>query len=90
MAEDTRAVVGQFVRGKMPKVELGDDQDFFQLGFVNSLFAMELVMFVENRFGLRVPNDELRRENFRSVSAISDLVDRLTPAREPVPQEATA
>jgi len=77
---DARDRIRDFISGRFPQITFDDDQDIFEMGFVNSLFAMELVMFVERAFGVRVPNTELRRENFRSVTAITDVVERITAA----------
>ncbi len=55
-----------------------DDDDIFAKGFVNSLFAMELVLFVEKEFGITVANEDLDIAHFRSVNAIAALVDRKT------------
>jgi acyl carrier protein len=65
-----------FLREKTKHSDLGDAEDYFQKGFVNSLFAMQLVLFVEKEFQLRVGDDDLTLENFNSVNAISDLVAR--------------
>jgi acyl carrier protein len=46
------------------------------MGFVNSLFAMQLVLFVEKEFDVRVENDDLDLENFRSANAIVRFVER--------------
>jgi methoxymalonate biosynthesis acyl carrier protein len=67
-----------FVRGRYPQAEIEASHDIFSLGFVNSLFAMELVMFVEKTFGVTIPNEELRIDNFRTADAMAELVDRLT------------
>lgn len=56
--------------------ELNDDADIFGLGFVNSLFAMQLVMFVEREFGITVENEDLNMENFQSVNAIVKFVEK--------------
>lgn len=56
--------------------DLKDDDDIFALGFVNSLFAMQLVMFVEKEFDLTVEDQDLNTDNFRSLSAIASLVER--------------
>jgi acyl carrier protein len=56
--------------------ELQDDDDIFSIGAVNSLFAMQLVMFVEKEFGLKVHDDDLDIDNFRSLNALTDLVKR--------------
>jgi acyl carrier protein len=76
MADDIRG----FVHAKFPHVTILDDQDIFALGFVNSLFAMELVMFLEQRFGFQIANDELELDNFRTVRAMERLVGRSLPA----------
>jgi methoxymalonate biosynthesis acyl carrier protein len=68
----TREFVGRFVRGH----DLGDDEDIFATGFVNSMFAMQLVQFVESQFGVTVESEDLDLENFRSVAAIAALVER--------------
>lgn len=75
---DEQTVLG-FIRARFPQVEIDAGQDIFELGFVNSLFAMELVMFVEKEFGVTIPNDELRIDNFRSATAMGQLVGRLRP-----------
>ena len=82
MSDDVRSQVRGFIAARFPQVTLPDDQDLFAMGFINSLFAMELVMFVEQQFAVRVPNDELKRDNFRTVDAVVDLVGRIVPAVE--------
>jgi len=55
---------------------VGDEDDIFALGFANSLFAMQLVAFVEGHFRIDIDSDDLEIDNFRSVAAISGLVER--------------
>jgi methoxymalonate biosynthesis acyl carrier protein len=73
-----RADIRGFILGRFPNAGIADDEDIFERGYVNSLFAMELVLFVEKHFGIAIPNDELSIESFRTIDAISDLVDRLS------------
>jgi methoxymalonate biosynthesis acyl carrier protein len=56
--------------------EFQEDEDIFALGFVNSLFAMQLVIFVEKEFSIAVENEDLDFENFRTINAIAQLVER--------------
>jgi acyl carrier protein len=70
----TRAFIAKFFQN----VELQDSDDIFELGFVNSLFAMQLVLFVEAEFGFTVENDDLDIGNFRSIDAIVHLVESKT------------
>jgi acyl carrier protein len=69
-----------FIEAKYPQAVVNDDQDIFALGFVNSLFALELVMFVEKTFGFQVPNEEIKLDNFRTIAAMEQLVARHSAA----------
>lgn len=80
MSDNAKDQILTFVRGRYPQAVIDESQDIFALGFVNSLFAMELVMFVEKTFGLTIPNDELRIDNFRTANAMAELVSRLSAA----------
>lgn len=66
--------IEQFLRGRIKNIELDDDADYFALGFVNSLFAMQLVLFVEKEFQIAVEDEDLRIENFNSISALTNFV----------------
>lgn len=70
--QQIREFVSRFVRGH----DLGDGDDIFATGFVNSMFAMQLVQFVETTFGITVESDDLEIDNFRSIDAIAALVER--------------
>ena len=43
---------------------------------LNSLFAMQLVLFVEKTFDIQVANEDLNFQNFKSLNAIVDFVER--------------
>lgn len=70
--QQIRDFVSRFVRGH----DLGDGEDIFATGFVNSMFAMQLVQFVESTFGITVESDDMEIDNFRSIDAIAALVER--------------
>lgn len=58
------------------EAEFTDSDNIFKLGFVNSLFAMKLLNFVETEFGITVDNEEINITNFSSVNNIVSLVQR--------------
>ena len=70
--QQIREFVSRFVRG----YDLKDGEDIFATGFVNSMFAMQLVQFVETTFGITVESDDMEIDNFRSIDAITALVER--------------
>lgn len=70
------AILREFISKYIENGRLSDDDDLFSSGYVNSLFAMELVTFVERRFNIRIENEELNIDNFRSINAIASLVSK--------------
>jgi methoxymalonate biosynthesis acyl carrier protein len=85
MTTDPRPDLRSFLGSRFPQVELADEEDIFALGFVNSLFAMELVMFIERVFRFEVPNEDLTLDNFRSIKTMAELIGRHRPV-EAAPQ----
>lgn len=74
--ETTKVCIKAFLARYLQSIVLQDEQDIFSLGFINSLFAMQLVLFVEKEFGIEVSNEDLDIDNFRSVNAIATLIER--------------
>ena len=58
--------------------DLQPDEDIFANGFVNSMFAMQLVLFVEQEFQISIENEDLEFENFRTINSIANLIERKT------------
>lgn len=73
---DPGAEIREFILRRHPDVHLDEHTDIFELGFITSLFGIQLVMFIENSFGIRIPNEQLRLDNLRTVAAMSALVER--------------
>ncbi len=65
-----REFLGEFVR----QAELSDTDDMFAAGYVNSLFAMQLILFLEAEFGIQVEDADLELDNFRSIERIEQFV----------------
>lgn len=53
------------------------DQDIFDSGLVTSMFAMELVVHLEQTYGIAVAGPDLRLDNFRTPRSMAALVTRL-------------
>ena len=74
--EENREKIRAFMNKFFKRPDLKDDDNIFAMGFVNSLFAMQLVMFLEKEFAIKVGNKDLDLKNFNSVNAITDLIVR--------------
>jgi methoxymalonate biosynthesis acyl carrier protein len=62
---------------KRIKTEVAPDQDLFKSGLVSSMFAMELVVHLEEAYDIAIIGPELKLDNFRNVEAMTSLVLRL-------------
>ncbi len=68
-----RSFLNQFISKDMT-----DDQDIFAGGFVNSLFATQLVLFIEENFDMIIESEDLVLDNFKSVDAIDGFISAKT------------
>jgi methoxymalonate biosynthesis acyl carrier protein len=75
-ATDTTTRVKAFLAHVIPDHELREEEDIFASGYVNSLFAMQLVLFIEQEFHVALEDADMDTENFRTVAAIAHLVAR--------------
>jgi methoxymalonate biosynthesis acyl carrier protein len=74
--DEIRAFIGKHVGG----ADVADDEDLFELGYVNSLFAVQIVMFVQNTLGVPVSDNDLDIKNFSSIAQIEAFVTAKRPA----------
>ncbi|MER5513273.1 acyl carrier protein [Streptomyces sp. NPDC002763] len=58
------------------------DDDYFAQGLADSLFALELVTFVESRFALTVEVEDLDLDSFRTANRVTEFVRRKIAAPE--------
>jgi len=56
-----------------------DEASFLEEGIVDSMGIMELVMFVEEQFGITVEDEELVPDNFDSVRRLSAYIRAKSP-----------
>jgi methoxymalonate biosynthesis acyl carrier protein len=76
MNDAERTAVREFIAQHTGGTQIGDEEDMFANGLVSSLFAVQLVMWVERNFGTPIDGADLDFVNIRSVSAIASFVDR--------------
>jgi acyl carrier protein len=67
--------VRQFVTGHLGEQHIDDEEDLFDSGLASSLFAVQIVMWVEKTFHLPLTRDDLDIARFRSIGAIAAFVD---------------
>ena len=70
----TTTIRGWLQENVMGSRDVPDDYPLIENGVLTSLQTVELVMFMEDRFGIMVEDEELNEENFGSIRAIAELV----------------
>ncbi|MFC0105731.1 acyl carrier protein [Kibdelosporangium aridum] len=73
---DTATAIRDFLRQRTG-TDVPDEQDLFASGLVSSIFAMELVVHLEQTFGVAITGSNLKLDNFRTVALMAGLVERL-------------
>jgi acyl carrier protein len=58
------------------EMDLSDEDNIFEKGVVNSLFAMKLLIYIESEFNITVLNHEMEISNFNSVNNIDNFIKR--------------
>jgi acyl carrier protein len=71
-----KEAVRNFINSSINIDTLGDDENLFESGIVNSLFAVQLMTFVENKFGIEIGMEDLEIANFKSINATAAFVAR--------------
>jgi D-alanine--poly(phosphoribitol) ligase subunit 2 len=56
------------------------DVDLLETGLIDSIGLVELILQLEDRFGVSLPMDALEIADFRSINTITDLITRLSTA----------
>ncbi len=75
---ETRAIIREHILKEILQqdVPLRDDTPLIEEGYLTSLQAVELVMFLEQRFGIQIDPEEVNEDEFRSLDTIAGLVER--------------
>ena len=55
---------------------LKEDTSFLENGIIDSTGVLELVMFIEETYGISVEDDDIVPENLDSISKIAEYVQR--------------
>lgn len=73
---DYKQIIRQFFSRFFRTDELGDADDVFAGGYVNSLFAIQLIAWLEKEFAITIEDDDLQLTNFSTIDAIAQMLER--------------
>ncbi len=72
----TTEKIRAFILSSIHIPDLADDDNLFESGIVNSLFAVEMMTFLEKTFSIEVAPEDLDMANFHSIHAAAEFVLR--------------
>jgi phosphopantetheine-binding len=55
--------------------QITEDTDLFQTGIIHSLFAVQLVVFIEKAFHLELEEEDLTQEHMKTIRDIAKLIE---------------
>ena len=77
MANEITEALGQYVATqilKQPNRALKADEALISSGLIDSFSLVDLGLFVEERFGVRLDDSELNAGTFDSLAQLADLI----------------
>lgn len=83
MTQDTftiRQKVKQYVLQETfaEKNKIQNNSLIFKEGYFDSMGFIRLITFIEEEFGIKIIDADLTEENFESINALTDFIDRKT------------
>jgi len=60
---------------KQPKRSIGDSESLISTGLIDSFSLMDLALFVEDTFGVRIEDTELNADTFDNLTQLTSLIE---------------
>lgn len=70
--------VANFLKRCTKREQFDHGQSFQEMGIVNSLLMMQLILFIEKEFELTVGNEDLRNNTLSSINNIVEYIEHRT------------
>jgi acyl carrier protein len=79
--QQIREILSRNGRLAVPIENLDDNSDLFAAG-LDSLAIVNVLMSLEDRFDIELPDDMLQRRSFATIASIDSVVAQLAPEPE--------
>lgn len=74
VSDQIRAYIQDNFLYMRPSYVLGADVGLLEAGVIDSMGVMELVVFLQDQFGIEIADDEITAEHLGTLRAMSDFV----------------
>jgi acyl carrier protein len=79
LTNDISIQLAQFIATeilKQPGRAIAEDETLISSGLVDSFSLVDLALFVEDKFGVRIDDTELKADAFDTLAQLIDLISR--------------
>jgi acyl carrier protein len=76
MVGTLRDYVANELMTEKPSEPIGENDNLLSSGALDSMGLLQLVAFIEDKFGVTISSDEFHPDNFQSLSAIANLIEK--------------
>ena len=83
--DETQALIREFVLRQFPlakKRQIQDNEHLLENGIVDSLGVLDVVTFLEEKFHIKVLDEDLVPENFKDIETLTRFVRQRSSAAE--------
>lgn len=81
--QEYKTALADFIKQELLKgrnVKLDDELDLLSAGVIDSLGILRMVAFMEERFGVKVPDEDVVFENFQNIKVMAEYIAAKKPA----------
>jgi acyl carrier protein len=78
MQDDIRAELKGYLTGEIlndPTYPLGDDEPLITSGLIDSFSLVDIALWAEGAYGVKIDDTELTADNFDTVAELAALID---------------
>jgi len=61
---------------KQPKRVIKEDEKIISSGLIDSFNLVDLALFIEDKFGVRIDDSELNAQTFDTLAQLADLIEQ--------------
>lgn len=75
---DRKTALIDFVKNEVMRnknAKLDENEDLLSAGILDSLAILQLVAYIEDQFGIKVPDEDVVFENFQSINSLTTYLD---------------
>jgi acyl carrier protein len=74
---DRKTILMDYIKNEIMRnrnARLVEDEDLLGSGILDSLAILQMVAFIDEQFGIEVPDQDVVYENFNSVQALTEYL----------------